>query len=441
MLNAFRALFIASAFFPMSMIAQSPVPAPPALELSLDHDDWKYQIGQPARFTIRVLRNGEAVTDARVRYRVGPDMMPGEWTTVTVPESGWVVDGGTLQVPGFLRLTAEVLDTPAGEKTVVTHATAGFEPEKIRATQTLPEDFISFWRAGLTELAKVPLEPEITPMPELSNSKINVYHVSIRTVGPEGSRVYGILCEPKAPGSYPAILTLPGAGVRSYRGNRQMAAEGFITLEIGIHGIPVNQPEVFYKELNNGRLRGYRTENLADPQRYYFYYVYLSNVRANDFLTSRENWDGHNLLVMGGSQGGQLAIATAVLDPRVKAVAANFPGFSDVTGYLHGRAGGWPHMFRPRDDGTPGYHSTPDKIASTGYFDTVNFARHLRVPGFYSWGYNDTVCPPTSVYAAYNEITAPKELFVDKEAGHRNTAEQNRRRHAWLLEQAAQPRP
>ncbi len=417
--------------------------APPAatVEVSLDSADWNYQVGQPATFTIKVVRGGAAVADARVRYRVGPDMMPGAWTTATVPEGGLVVDGGTMQTPGFLRLSAELLDNPDGEKPVEFHVTAGFEPEKILATQTMPADFDQFWADAKAGLAKVPLDPEITPMPELSNSQINVYHVSVRTAGPEGARVYGILCEPAAPGKYPALLNLPGAGVRGYTGNRQMAAKGFITFEIGIHGIPVNQPAAFYEELNNGALKGYRTDGLDDPETYYFHRVYLACVRANDFLTSRENWDGKTLLVSGGSQGGQLSMATAVLDPRVKALAANYPAFSDVTGYLHGRAGGWPHMFRPKDDGTPGDHSTPARIATTGYYDTVNFARRLKVPGFYSWGYNDTVCPPTSMHAAYNEITAPKELYLAKEAGHKANDEQNRRRSEWLQTQAGSGHP
>jgi cephalosporin-C deacetylase-like acetyl esterase len=435
LLLALCVLSSAAIFSPLATSARAEIKAEAtagaALEVSLDSVDWNYRLGQPATFTIKVVRGGAPLADARVRYRVGPDMMPGAWTTATVPEGGLKVDGGTLQVPGFIRLIAE-LDQPAGEKKVEMQATAGFEPEKIRATQTMPADFEQFWAAGLAELARVPLEPEITPMPKLSNSKINVYHVGIRTAGPDGARVYGILSEPKAPGKYPAVLNLPGAGVRGYTGNRQMAADGFITLEIGIHGVPVNNPASFYEELNNGALKSYRTAGLEDPKTYYFRRVYLACVRANDFLASRENWDGKTLFAVGGSQGGQLSIATAVLDPRVKAVAVFYPAFSDVTGYLHGRAGGWPHMFRARDDGSPGYHSTPAKIATSGYFDTVNFARRLTVPGFYSWGYNDTVCPPTSMHAAYNEITAPKELYVAKGAGHRATPEQTRRRAEWL---------
>jgi len=48
----------------------------------------------------------------------------------------------------------------------------------------------------------------------------------------------------------------------------------------------------------------------------------------------------------------------------------------------------------------------------------VNFARKIKVPGFYYLGFNDMVCPPTSTYSAYNVITAPKTLEIMEEAGH-----------------------
>ena len=52
------------------------------------------------------------------------------------------------------------------------------------------------------------------------------------------------------------------------------------------------------------------------------------------------------------------------------------------------------------------------------YFDVVNFARILKVPTFMSWGYNDDTCSPTSVWAAWNEILAPKEKDITPSSGH-----------------------
>jgi cephalosporin-C deacetylase-like acetyl esterase len=266
---------------------------------------------------------------------------------------------------------------------------------------------------------------------------VNVYHVSFRTVGPTWTavpaRIYGILCEPKAPGHYPAVLKVPGAGVRPYSGDKELAARGAITLEIGVHGIPVNLPQETYDVLA-AALNGYWFYNLDDRETFYYRRIYLSCVRANDFLTSREMWDGKNLLVMGSSQGGQLSIVTAALDARVTGLAVTHPAFCDVAAELHGRAGGWPHPFQPDPaSGKPSAQATPAKIATATYYDTVNFARRLKVPGYYTWGYNDDVCPPTSTYAAFNVITAPKELGLTLELGHSYTPEQYEATNAWVL--------
>jgi len=160
--------------------------------------------------------------------------------------------------------------------------------------------------------------------------------------------------------------------------------------------------------------------------------VYLSCVRANDYLVSLPEFDGKNLLVTGGSQGGQLSIVTAALDPRVKALMAFYPAYCDVTGYLHGRAGGWPHMMKSSDSGEASVHATEAKIATTGYYDVVNFARRLKVPGYYAWGYNDETCPPTSMYAAYNVISAPKQLLLALETGHATIPEETAITNEWI---------
>ena len=105
-------------------------------------------------------------------------------------------------------------------------------------------------------------------------------------------------------------------------------------------------------------------------------------------------FDGENIGVTGGSQGGALSIVTAGLDPRINYLAAFYPALCDLTGYLHGRAGGWPHVFSYK------VTNKSEKIETSKYFDVVNFARFVKAKGWYSWGYNDNVCPPTSTYAA-----------------------------------------
>lgn len=402
------------------------------VRVSLDHADWLYKPGEPVKFKISVIQDGQPVPNAKVTYSLGPEMMPpATEKTVPVPAEGLTIDGGTMKEPGFLRCIAT---TEMHGRRYRGLATAGFTPEQIKPTTTDPADFEAFWNAGKEALAKIPMDARLTLLPELCTAKVNVYHVSLANVSGDGnnapSRLYGILAEPKAEGKYPAVLEVPGAGIRPYRGRVDLAERGIISLQIGIHGLPVNLPQEVYDSLGRSGVASYWTYNLDNKDRYYYRRVYLGCVRANDFLVQHPKFDGTNLGVMGGSQGGALSIVTAGLDARVNALAAYYPALADVTGYLNNRAGGWPHMFRAAGTGS---HRTPEKIETTKYYDVVNFARRVKAAGLYTWGFNDETCPPTSMYAAYNVITAKKELMLALETGHNQVPEQTERVNNWLV--------
>lgn len=400
------------------------------VRVSTDRADWRYEPGQTVRFRIAAIQDGHPVGGLQVTYRVGPEMMtPRVEKTVILPAEGLTVDGGTLNEPGFLRLIATM---ERDGRTYRGLATAAFRPEAIRPTQQDPADFDAFWNAGKAALAELPIDARLTPLPSYGNAAADCYQVNLQNIGMGAapSRFYGILCEPKAPGKYPALLSVPGAGVRPYAGLPELAARGIITLQVGIHGIPVTMEPALYNALGAGALANYNTFGLDNRDRYYYRRVYLGCVRANDFLVSHPKFDGENLVVTGGSQGGALSIVTAALDPRVKGLAAYYPALADVTGYLHHRAGGWPHMFRAEG---PSSHRAADKIQTTQYYDVVNFARRVKVPGLYTWGFNDETCPPTSMYAAYNVIPGKKELLLALETGHNTVPEQVAAVQAWLL--------
>ena len=404
------------------------------VRVKTDRADWLYSPGQPVKFSITVIRDGHPVPNAKLTYKIGPEQMtPTIDRSVSFTGAELSIDAGSLNAAGFLRCiaTAEV-----DGKTYRGLATAAFAPEKIEPTVADPSDFDSFWTTAKAQLAQIPLDAKLTPMPESSTAHVACSQVNLRNFagGVATSRLYGVLCQPRAPGKYPALLYVPGAGVRPYRGALELAEKGIITFQIGIHGIPINLDQNVYDSLAGGALQGYNIIGLDHRDRYYYKRVYLGCVRANDFLTSLPNWNGEDLAVTGGSQGGALSIVTAALDPRVKSLAALYPALADTTGYLKNRAGGWPHMFRTDA------HRSPDKIATIGYYDVVNFARRLKVPGFYTWGFNDETCPPTSMYAAYNVITAPKRLLLAIETGHNNVPEQMDRLNQWLEAQLKRSR-
>jgi len=393
-----------------------------------DHENWTYKPGEKVKFTITVLHNGNPVRDAEVRYEVGPEKMePTKKESTKLGKGTTTIDGGTLKGPGFLRCVATA--TVDG-KEYRGLATAGFDPLKINPTVENPSDFKKFWDDAKAENANIPMDAEMTLIPERCTEKVNVYHVSLQNFR-NRSRVYGILTLPKKEGKYPALLKVPGAGIRPYYGDVATAEQGIITLEIGIHGIPVTLDPEVYGDLGAGPLSGYQWFNLDNKDRYYYKRVYLGCVRANDFLVSLPQFDGTNLGVSGGSQGGALSIITAALDSRVKYLAAFYPALSDMTGYLNGRAGGWPHMF---DKNNLPYNDLSEKKETIRYYDVVNFARTLKIPGYYSWGFNDETCPPTSMYAAYNVITAPKELYLALETGHWTYPEQREDFNNWIVQ-------
>ncbi|WKN31048.1 acetylxylan esterase [Porifericola rhodea] len=397
--------------------------------VSPDHDDWMYQTGEQVNFTLQVLKNGNPINGIEVSYKISPDMMPvRESKTITINNGEYEVKAGSLKNPGFLRCIAKV---EIEGKTYEGKATAAISPLEIQPTVKEPDDFWDFWMQAKTEAANIPLEPVLTLMPERCTDKVNVYHVSINNFH-ERAKVYGILSIPKAEGSYPAILNVPGAGVRPYHGDISMAEKGVITFQIGIHGIPVNLPAELYDNLRYGALNGYWNANLDDKDDYYYKRVYLGCVKAIDLIESLDEYNG-KLAVEGGSQGGALAVITTALDERVQYYVSYYPALSDMVGYLHGRAGGWPHMFAEYKEQPS--EADPNEANTSSYYDVVNFARHIKVPGYFSWGYNDQVCPPTTTYSVYNVVTAPKQLLVAQETAHWRYPEQVEKTDQWLLEQ------
>jgi cephalosporin-C deacetylase len=391
-----------------------------SLTLTLDHSDWKYRVGEAAEWKITSTRDVRAVflfTYEQQRLR------PLSVDTVALKAGRpWSIKR-SLTHPGLLRAIVRTLD---GADTAV--ATAAFSPEQIIPSVDMPADFLDFWQKSIADARKVPLNAAVTRMPERSRDSVDVFHINFQNTRAT-SRIYGILTMPKGAGPFPALLILPGAGVRPYFPSYDWGRRGVITLSIGIHGIPVDRDSLLYNELRATALQNYNTAQLEDRDRYYYRRVILGAVRAGDFIFSLPQFDRKTYAVRGGSQGGGLAIITAALDPRVIAFASDYPALSDHFGYVRGPVGGWPHILADTL-----IKAKTEKMATLPYYDVVNFARLLRVPGFFAWGFNDPVVPPHSMYAAYNVITSPKRLMVHPPAVHGATPEQRRAEDAWLRE-------
>ena len=403
-----------------------PTVQPVQIVITPNHDNWEYKAGEPATFSVQVLKFGVPQKGVKIFYQVGPERMkPLKSDSVVLKDAPFQTAGFTMKEPGFLRC---VVTATVDGKVYRNLTTAGYDITKIQPAVEKPTDFEKFWSANIAELSKLPLDAKFTLLPERSSSKTNAYHVSCQGYG--GSRIYGMLAVPKAPGKYPAVLQVPGAGIRPYAPDLELADKGVIVFTIGIHGIPVNMDPQVYTDLVNGGLKSYFYFNLDDPDKNYYKRVYTNVVRANDLLVSLPEYDGKTLAVMGGSQGGALSVVTASLDKRVKYMAALYPALADLTGYLKGRAGGWPHMF---SEGHPWNPQSEKAQTALAYYDVVNFARQVNIEGYYSWGFNDETCPPTSFYAAYNVVNAPKQANIFHDTGHWTYPEQRQAMNQWLL--------
>ena len=266
-----------------------------------DHNNWIYRSGEKVRFTGTVMQYGHPIKNAKLYYEVGPEKMETvKKDSMTLTDGKFVIEGGTMNTAGFLRC---IITTEIDGKRYRALATAGFDPETIKPAIENPSDFTKFWDQAKADLAKIPMDAKMILIPERCTETVDVYQVNLQN-NRVGARLYGILCVPKKVGKYPAILKVPGAGIRPYYGDVATAEKGIITLERGIHGIPVTlEPDVYFN-LSAGGLFGYWNMNLDDRDRYYYKRVYLGCVRANDFLVSLPQFDGTNLGVAGGSQGG-----------------------------------------------------------------------------------------------------------------------------------------
>lgn len=374
-----------------------------------DHQDWNYKVGAKASFVVNVRKSGTLLNQVKIDYEAGPVMYPNTKKTLILKD-GTMKWSGEMKTPGFYRL--KVVAHVDG-KDYEGLCTAAFSPEKIKPFAQEPKDFDDFWKKALDEARQIDLNPTKVLLPERCTKDVNVYEISYHN-NRWGSKMYGVLSVPVKPGKYPALLRVPGAGVRPYSGDTYTATGKCIVLEIGIHGVPVTMEQKVYDDLANAALNGYWDTNLENPDRNAYKRVVTGAVKGVDMIASLDEWDGKTLGVTGSSQGGFLSLAVAALDKRVTFLAAVHDAMCDYEAELHGVAGGWPHYF---------YHAkmnaiTKARLEGARYYDGVNFARRITVPGWYSFGYNDEVVPPTSSYGLYNSVKAPKTLSLYQMTGH-----------------------
>lgn len=396
-----------------------------------DHPDWIYRTGEKAKIKISLFKYGIPQDGITVNYETGSELMPSDKTgSITLKNGKAEINIGTLDKPGFRDCIFSVM---INGKKYSHHVKVGFSPDKIKPYTEIPDGFMDFWKNNIKEASEFPLKYTKEKAEEYCTEKIDCYLIKLQ-LNNRGQAVYGYLFYPKnaKPESCPVVLSPPGAGIKTIKEplrHKYYAEEGFIRLEFEIHGLNPTMSEEQFKEISNafnGKENGYLTNGLDNKDNYYMKRVYLSCLRCIDLLTSLPEWDGKNVIVQGGSQGGALAMITAGLDKRVTACVVNHPALSDMAGYMAGRAGGYPHFFRTRG------MDTKEKLETMSYYDVVNFARLIKADTFMTWGFNDNTCPPTTSYAVYNTLECNKEALITPINEHWTSEETERGHLEWI---------
>lgn len=397
-----------------------------------DHADWLYQTGENAKVEVSfckygIPRNGE------LKYSIGNDMLqPDKHGSVKLKNGRAVINMGTKKTPGFRDMK---LSVSLDGKTYEHHIKVGFSVDKIKPYTQEPQDFRSFWQKNVEELKQVPMSYTKELYKDYCTDKIDCYLVKLQ-IDKMGHSMYGFLFYPKnaQPGKHPVVLCPPGAGIKTIKDpmrNKYYAENGFVRFEVEIHGLDPRISSETFGEISrafNDRNGGYLANGLENKDIYYMKHVYVGLVRCIDFLTSLPEWDGKNVAVQGGSQGGALSIIAAGLDSRVTQCVANHPALSDMAGYAaKGGTGGYPHFCRQ-----PQILSNKDCLNTLAYFDVVNFARYVKAPTYLTWGYNDVTCPPTTSYAVWNTLKCTKESLLTPINEHWTTTETNRGQMEWI---------
>ena len=395
-----------------------------------DHADWLYECGENATIEVQFYKYG-IPRDGRVNWKLSNDMLKTDKQgTATLQNGRCKINIGSRKTPGFrdLNLAVEI-----DGKTYVHHIKVGFSVDKIMPLTKEPSDFMVFWDTQKKSL-KRELSYTRERAEEYCTDKILCDLIKLNIDNKHS--VYAYLTYPRNAerGKHPICICPPGAGIKTIREpmrHKYYAENGFIRLEMEIHGIDPRTPESTFREIQAAFQtdgNNYLENGLDNRDNYYMRHVYLSLIRAVDFTTSLPEWDGKNVAFQGGSQGGALSLIAAALDSRVTQCVANHPALADMAGYAEqGRTGGYPHFNKKNG------MMTPEKIKVMAYYDVVNFARHITCPTYMTWGYNDNTCPPTTSFAVYNVLKCEKEALLTPINEHWTSDATERGHMEWIM--------
>ncbi len=401
---AFIAFAMAFGFNVASTMAQRMYP----VSVLPDKKDGVYKIGETITWNLTV------TSRATTRYTSAHYILKKCGMTVFKEgdidlSSGSATIQSSLDEPGTIMVEVH----RGASRTRIGLGGAAIAPEQIKPSLPRPDDFDAFWAAKVAELEKIPPNVQLE---EADSGNPNVQYFKVTMDNVNGKHIHAQLALPKKEGKYPAILMPQWAGIYSLPKSRVVdrAKTGWIAINIMPHNLPFDQPDSYYRQQSR-TLGNYAMIGAEDKDTSYFVAMYLSVYRCADYLTSRPEWDGKNLVSMGTSMGGQQTIVIGGLYPKITAILALVPSSCDVGGQTQGRLIGYPN-WGDQAKKNP-------KILETGrYFDPVNFASHIKCPALISMGFIDETSPPAGVYTAIDQMQGTVEAFPLVDSDHQGGA-------------------
>lgn len=366
------------------------------IEISTENANHVYSAGEEMNFIL----SSESL--AQVTYKIIFD------TRTAVIETGevTVMPGEDTYIPFTLNEPGTVVFEANDGLNVPQKMGIAFSPFAIGIYETCPTDFDDFWSDQKSQLGTIPIDADLE-IYETGDSNIT-YRVNLATV--DNRRVYGYITIPNGTGPFPAILTLPPNGsTANIAGSEEVISElvGAISMSISIHN---SEPD----EIDPN---AYLPNNTDVREEYYYRTSILAGVRAIDYIFSRADFDGQNMVVTGNSQGGGLAICVAGIDPRVQALTISNPALCEHAAYKYDRASGFPYYNWAAAQAVV-ENIDIDVLEASKYYDAKYFAQRIDRPCLFTTGYQDLICPTTTVFGATNELRGPKVVVHALALGH-----------------------
>lgn len=272
---------------------------------------------------------------------------------------------------------------------------------------TREADFADFWQTTLQEAAQQPLNAELEKLeyPALGCTVHRLFYD-----GWQGARIAAWYLRPLGKGPFPGLVQYHG-----YSGSKSdvfsylpWALQGYAILAVDVRGQSGESTDP--APYPGGHVKGWMTQGITAPEAYYYRGAYVDCVRALDWMCAQPEVDASRVGVMGMSQGGGLTLAVAALDARPALAMPEMPYLCHFRRAV-AMAIRQPYLEIP--DYLKRWPEREDTVWRTlSYFDNMNLAPWITCPVLMTVGLQDDICPPSSVYAAFNWLDAPREMRV-----------------------------